>query len=135
MTASCEEKTVVGAWFVLPYEPQDWEKGSELSIDPTEYLNQMKMKWPYIEQYPTVASKTHLLQWRLTSEDEVGGLQTNRQVVDFGSGPSFIEFVIWHRQFVLAKHRLYLCNNSSEKCVELNPGVTARDVEEMLDVL
>jgi hypothetical protein len=123
--------------FVSTAKPPSLEETGDIRIDPEEYARAMKRRWPD-GNIGHVTIGSYILHWELNRGNELGilgGLQENRLVVSFGSAPmnNAIEFIIWHRNFVPAKQKLFLFDESLETIIELKSDLTSKMLEAALE--
>jgi len=113
-------------------KPPELDESIKYKIDPSEYARLMKLRWPYAK-IGFVNNKSYVLDWELNHRDRLGplgGLQSNRLVVSFGSNPQedAIEFILWHRDFVPLGIPLFLFNSNLDLIFELKTGVSREDL-------
>jgi hypothetical protein len=126
-------------FFIAPFDPRAWEDPedtspkptSDLSINPSEYRAKLLERWPQMTFIHTLP----VLNWELPLEDGEysglsGHLQTNLQIVEFGTGPkkSFVDFILWHRSVIPEQYPLYLFNSSSWDSLLLTNDTSEQDV-------
>jgi hypothetical protein len=120
-------------FFITPYKPSEWQEArSDLRIDPVEYGEAMRERWPDVQFYTAPPSPDYVLNWMLKEGDDhlTGSLRIDQQVVAFDPAPKsvFVAFILWHRAFVPSEYQLFLSDSSSEDVLELGPGITEQDV-------
>src|SRR3990172_5728676 len=117
----------MGTLFISTSRPPELDESISYRIDPAQYAIEMRRRWPDAK-IVELKSGEYVLHWELNQRDRLGlsgGLQSNRLVVSFGSGPrtDVIEFALWHRDFVPTGTMLYLFDANLELVVELTPGI------------
>lgn len=119
-------------FFIVPFEPTEWETTSELLIDPEWYRERLLEKWPKTQLLdPT--SDWHVLQWSICAKDwrgPISGLQKNLQIVSM-SAP-FIDFIVWHRNLIPSQYVLYLTSDSSEEYLQILEKTTKEEISRFL---
>ncbi len=112
------------SFFIGPFDPALWEFGdpdpmptSELHIEPAEYETKLLERFPYAKRY-----SKDIWSWSLDEHDTPGIyllLHEDWQYVSFGLGANFVDFILWHRRMIPARHKLFLFNSSSWSSLEL----------------
>ncbi len=126
------EGAAVSTLFISTSRPPELDETVNYRIDPVEYARLMRLYWPYAK-VGFVNSPYYVLSWELNQHDRLGplgGLQTNKSVVSFGSNPQedAIEFILWHRDVIPSDIRLFLFNANLDLMYELKPGVNREDL-------
>ena len=123
-------------FFLAPVEPDKWsKKKSDLLIDFKWFRERLQDEWPLARIRIPGETKNILLWWQLPPEKDgnalTGGLQANKQIVSFETGPrrSFIKFVLWYRDFVSDTYQLFLFNDSQEAVLEITDDTLEKDIE------
>jgi len=117
---------------------------NELKINFEDYRNAILTHWPLtkVEMPPKSDGLPALCHWILPSQLEgFSGLRValllNLQVVVFGTGPKkvFLEFILWHRNFVPANYPLFLFNSSSTDSLKLKNDVKEQDIIDFTGII
>jgi len=122
-------------FFITPYKPTEWETSiSDLKIDLPEFKQKFMEKWPNAELKST--PKGGLL-WSVPEERSAGffgSIQTNLQIVSFGPGnwTTITDFIIWYREFVSSRHKLFLFNSSSWDSLKLTRRITKENIKKFV---
>jgi hypothetical protein len=137
------------SFFITPVDPKAWEDPNDTSPKPTSdlwidvqtYREGLARRWEGIIFRNSDASRMKL-SWELPLEEKwYGGLQgdlhEDQQSISFGTGPkkSFIDFILWHRSFVLDKYLLFLSNSSSWDSLKLMRDTTEQNIVEFTGIV
>jgi hypothetical protein len=127
---------------IAPYLPSRWAESDysytqrigNFAIDVNQYRDQMKLRWVNVE-IRTPENENYILEWSLPpSRPNFAGLwgrlSANRQVVIFGSGPkeSFLDFILWRRNFVSSECDLYLFGSYYDTALLLRTDCSTKEL-------
>ncbi len=110
------------SFFISPFKPPEWYGQSDFEIDPADFVNRLKSRWPTITIRMNSDSSRHLLEWEGVQNDRFirGALQANRQIISLdGSSRELAEFVSWYRGLIPSKYRLFFFHESLYTSIEV----------------
>jgi hypothetical protein len=123
---------VTRPYFVAPFAPEDWENArSDLKIDPGWYRSLLSNRWLQIS-FPEPIGPI-LLSWVIKfggGADVHGELYTDGQVVSLEL--PVVEFFLWHRAVIDAKHTLFLFSQSADSSLELKVDTDISEIQEFV---
>ena len=136
-------------FFIAPFDPKAWEDPADTSPKPTSslrinvqsYRKGLANRWEGITFSTSTQTGCLLLWWLPCESNEYGGLegclQSNAQIVGFGTGPkkSFMDFILWHRSFVLDEYELFLFNSSSWDSLKLTRNTTEQNIVDFTGIV
>jgi hypothetical protein len=131
-------------FFISPFEPKLWQSGqpeptSSLHIDFADYRENLLARWPHTREYDSAlfAGGVH---WSIDSQYVHGAdisLDTTCQHVACGrGGANWLEFILWHREYVPDEHKLYLYHTSDvTDTLLLAPDTTKQQLADFIGLL
>jgi hypothetical protein len=126
------------SFFISPTHPSVWigkepvpTSRNDFRIDPVHYSHALMKRWPSAREW-TSEYFARGVYWTLDEYNLRGievHLDTNLQDVSFTPyGINFVEFVLWHREYVAADQILYLFNDSAWEGLVMQSSVTKEDI-------
>jgi len=126
------------SWFITPYDPKAWEDPddtsekpiSDLKINPVQFGLALKTQFLGInfEPYEWVWKFPDKLNQVIISFGMRGMLHEDQQIISFDINEGVVEFILWYRQFISDKYRLYFFNSSSWERLELTQNTSAQAI-------
>jgi hypothetical protein len=110
-------------FFIAPFDPQLWrqdtpthELAAHLTIDLEQYATTLRQQWPHLQEVHPPPDSPFPVYWHL-NEAQMRGIEVqlnpNFPIVSFKRHDvNFVDFILWHRQFIPQDYPLFLFNDS-----------------------
>lgn len=120
-----------GWFFITPYDPEDWQQQNIgdvpeiFAVDIHQFGAALKRQWSEAEIQEATSDSPIAIYWNLLPMDTVKGLDGNLhsdlQTLTFkiGVDDDLIPFIVWYRQFIPDRYKLYLFHHNSFERLEL----------------